>query len=90
MVELSEQELQDLYTWIDEIPLSRPKKNISRDFSDAGIQHCQTCPYISQPSTYISYGCRVSKLLLPKASRTTQLFNSKFIRSKTRKLEINK
>lgn len=27
-------ELEQLYTWIDSIPLSRPKKNISRDFSD--------------------------------------------------------
>ncbi|TPX70596.1 hypothetical protein SpCBS45565_g01655 [Spizellomyces sp. 'palustris'] len=25
----------DLYAWIDEIPLSRPKRNIQRDFSDA-------------------------------------------------------
>uniref|UniRef100_A0A8W8J1T8 CH-like domain-containing protein n=1 Tax=Magallana gigas TaxID=29159 RepID=A0A8W8J1T8_MAGGI len=27
-------ELEQLYTWIDSIPLSRPKKNIGRDFSD--------------------------------------------------------
>ncbi|XP_055026821.2 sperm flagellar protein 1 isoform X2 [Misgurnus anguillicaudatus] len=26
--------LQDLYAWIDKIPLSRPKRNIARDFSD--------------------------------------------------------
>ena len=32
----SEEELQELYEWVDEIPLSRPKKNIARDFSDAG------------------------------------------------------
>ena len=32
----TEADLQDLYTWIDEIPLSRPKKNITRDFSDGG------------------------------------------------------
>ncbi|XP_047145346.1 sperm flagellar protein 1 isoform X1 [Hydra vulgaris] len=32
--ELSEASLQELYTWIDEIPLSRPKKNFARDFSD--------------------------------------------------------
>ncbi len=46
MVELSEQDLQDLYTWIDEIPLSRPKKNISRDFSDAGQSYPMktSCP----------------------------------------------
>mmetsp|Transcript_11626 Transcript_11626/g.18627 ORF Transcript_11626/g.18627 Transcript_11626/m.18627 type:complete len:210 (+) Transcript_11626:43-672(+) len=28
-------DFQDVYCWIDEIPLSRPKKNIARDFSDA-------------------------------------------------------
>lgn len=32
---LSEEELKDLYNWVDKIPLSRPKRNISRDFSDA-------------------------------------------------------
>ncbi|XP_058242110.1 sperm flagellar protein 1 isoform X1 [Hemibagrus wyckioides] len=32
--ELSDEALQDLYSWIDEIKLSRPKRNISRDFSD--------------------------------------------------------
>ena len=34
MANLSEEELQALYAWIDEIPLSRQKKNINRDFSD--------------------------------------------------------
>ncbi|XP_072292995.1 sperm flagellar protein 1 [Eucyclogobius newberryi] len=32
--ELSEEELQDLYAWLDQIPLSRPKRQITRDFSD--------------------------------------------------------
>ena len=31
---MDEAELQHLYAWIDEIPLSRPKRNITRDFSD--------------------------------------------------------
>ena len=31
---LSEMELNEIYNWVDEIPLSRPKKNIARDFSD--------------------------------------------------------
>mmetsp|Transcript_3242 Transcript_3242/g.6155 ORF Transcript_3242/g.6155 Transcript_3242/m.6155 type:complete len:221 (+) Transcript_3242:64-726(+) len=31
---LTDDELQKLYTWIDDIPLSRPKRNIARDFSD--------------------------------------------------------
>lgn len=29
-------EVESLYSWIDRIPLSRPKKNISKDFADAG------------------------------------------------------
>ena len=36
MADLSEEELQALYCWIDEIPLTRQKKNIARDFSDGG------------------------------------------------------
>ncbi|XP_041032380.1 sperm flagellar protein 1 [Carcharodon carcharias] len=32
--ELSKEALQELYAWIDRIPLSRPKRNIARDFSD--------------------------------------------------------
>ncbi|XP_077351481.1 sperm flagellar protein 1 isoform X1 [Festucalex cinctus] len=32
--ELDEDELQDLYAWIDKIRLSRPKRNIANDFSD--------------------------------------------------------
>ena len=31
---MEQEELQALYAWIDEIPLSRAKKNITRDFSD--------------------------------------------------------
>lgn len=34
--EMSPGELQELYTWIDEVPLSRPKRNIARDFADGG------------------------------------------------------
>jgi uncharacterized protein YqgQ len=32
---LSEEELKELYNWVDQIPLTRPKRNINRDFSDA-------------------------------------------------------
>ena len=31
---LSNDDLTRLYTWVDEINLSRPKRNIARDFSD--------------------------------------------------------
>uniref|UniRef100_A0A8D0HES8 Sperm flagellar protein 1 n=1 Tax=Sphenodon punctatus TaxID=8508 RepID=A0A8D0HES8_SPHPU len=33
-VELPPETLHDLYSWVDGIPLSRPKRNIARDFSD--------------------------------------------------------
>lgn len=36
-MELDEETLNRVYTWVDEVPLSRPKKNLGRDFSDAGI-----------------------------------------------------
>mmetsp|Transcript_5530 Transcript_5530/g.8248 ORF Transcript_5530/g.8248 Transcript_5530/m.8248 type:complete len:205 (+) Transcript_5530:568-1182(+) len=31
---LDEEEVQYIYEWVDEIPLSRPKRNITRDFAD--------------------------------------------------------
>lgn len=31
---LTEEELNSIYTWIDGIPLTRPKRNITRDFAD--------------------------------------------------------
>ena len=31
---LDDEELQRIYQWVDEVPLSRPKRNIARDFSD--------------------------------------------------------
>ncbi|KAL3317947.1 Sperm flagellar protein 1 [Cichlidogyrus casuarinus] len=34
MADIEDAVLQDLYSWVDKIPLSRPKRNISRDFSD--------------------------------------------------------
>ncbi|CAL8101808.1 unnamed protein product [Orchesella dallaii] len=33
---LNPQDLEELYSWIDTVPLTRPKKNINRDFSDGG------------------------------------------------------
>lgn len=41
---LDDETLQRLYAWIDEIPLSRPKKNIARDFSD-GILFAEVVRY---------------------------------------------
>lgn len=34
-----EQNLQELYNWIDLHEISRPKKNLNRDFSDAGTEY---------------------------------------------------
>jgi len=34
--EIDDAVLQELYTWVDQIPLSRPKKNLNRDFADGG------------------------------------------------------
>lgn len=31
-----EVEVENLYHWLDRIPLTRPKKNICKDFSDGG------------------------------------------------------
>nr|XP_046258532.1 sperm flagellar protein 1 [Scatophagus argus] len=42
--ELNEEELQDLYAWIDKIPLSRPKRHITRDFSD-GVMAAELVKY---------------------------------------------
>ena len=49
MPPLDEGDLQRLYAWVDEIPLSRPKRNFTRDFSDGVlvaeiVQHF--CPKI--------------------------------------------
>lgn len=32
--QIDEEEIQRVYEWIDDIPLSRPKRNITRDFAD--------------------------------------------------------
>jgi hypothetical protein len=34
LTDVREDELPDLYAWIDSVPLSRPKKNLGRDFAD--------------------------------------------------------
>lgn len=34
---LTEEQFAEIYAWIDDIPLTKPKKNISRDFSDGSM-----------------------------------------------------
>ncbi|KAI4575959.1 hypothetical protein MJG53_020896 [Ovis ammon polii x Ovis aries] len=50
---VDEEALHQLYLWVDNIPLSRPKRNLSRDFSDGGVcsnvckcvrTHAWVCP----------------------------------------------
>lgn len=38
--------MQQVYAWVDEIPLTRPKRNIARDFSDGGIASECNIPYL--------------------------------------------
>ena len=40
--EIDEEILEELYTWIDDISLSRPKKDLRRDFSDGGKRSSQS------------------------------------------------
>lgn len=44
MSALSDEELQQLFAWVDTIPLSKPKKNINRDFSD-GVLAAEVVAY---------------------------------------------
>jgi hypothetical protein len=32
--QINEEEVQQVYEWVDKVPLSRGKKNIARDFAD--------------------------------------------------------
>lgn len=49
--------MQEVYNWVDEIPLSRPKKNIARDFSDCGKLIFKNLILLF----YESVGCRGDK-----------------------------
>jgi hypothetical protein len=35
-IEIPEDDIDALYRWLDSVPLSRERKNITRDFSDGG------------------------------------------------------
>lgn len=87
--ELSDGELRDLYSWVDKIPLSRPKRHITRDFSDGGkgthgnfyVSLCQfACTVFVHMSwrhlcslNLCSHGCWGCQTFLPKARRPAQL-----------------
>lgn len=38
-MEVANEELEGLYAWVDEIPLSRLKRSLSRDFADGGAAY---------------------------------------------------
>lgn len=57
---VDEEALHQLYLWVDNIPLSRPKRNLSRDFSDGGVHSCVflhilTFIYVCKESVCILY-----------------------------------
>lgn len=43
---LDEGTLDELYQWLEAIPLSRPRRNLPRDFSDGGTLHLTMEPGI--------------------------------------------
>ena len=58
---LTDEQLQRLYTWVDEIPLSRPKRNIARDFADGRlVVLTPPPPPISARTRARSLACRCS------------------------------
>jgi hypothetical protein len=42
---LDDDELQRIYQWVDEVPLSRPKRSIARDFADGVLVAEIVCHY---------------------------------------------
>ncbi|KAI8850757.1 putative flagellar protein 1 [Chytridium lagenaria] len=56
-MDLPEDEISSLLAWIDDIPLSRPKRNIARDFSD-GVAAAEVihhfCPKLIDMHNYSS------------------------------------
>lgn len=75
MAALDDEELQALYTWVDEIPLSRPKRNIARDFADAGARAWDAGESGAAPNRGASRSAvrRGGGPLLPQAGRAPQL-----------------
>ena len=64
---LTEEELTQIYDWVDQIPLSRPKKNISRDFSDGVLVVEILAHYLPRLVELHNYS--------PANSKTQKLYN---------------
>jgi hypothetical protein len=73
MNKISEEEMQEVYNWVDEIPLSRPKKNIARDFSDCG-KYLKILNRLLTPFYSNSTCSRSFEALHPHTNRAPQLF----------------
>jgi len=54
---LHEDALDELYSWIDEVPLSRPKKNIARDFADGVLCAEVIAHFMSKAVDMHNYFC---------------------------------
>lgn len=55
---IDEETLQDVYAWIDKIPLSKPKRNIARDFSDGGnVTLLTVAVFINKTKGLANFSC---------------------------------
>jgi hypothetical protein len=60
-------QIEILYNWVDEIPLSRPKKNIARDFADGGMA-AYKCWWQKLSNTFSQMPWKCTTTLLPTHS----------------------
>lgn len=63
-----------IYEWVDEVNLSRPKKNIARDFSDGGNDQ-NICLYFLQKIYLINNVVLVAELIKNFNSKLVELHN---------------
>lgn len=80
---MDEEELQMVYSWVDEVPLSRPKRNIARDFSDGGIVNWDAVPFMKIDTTVTVLVAEVVKHHIP---RLVELHNYSGANSMDRKM----
>lgn len=67
---MDDDQLQAVYTWLDSVPLSRPKRNCTRDFSDGGETHCQEQRYLPQDElAWPDRSCWLARALVVCAPR---------------------
>jgi len=60
--DIDEEDMQMIYNWVDEIPLSRPKKNIGRDFADGGKRMVTWSVTCRDHSSLFSDDCWIAQL----------------------------